>query len=118
MLSPKRLVRDPRNAHVTIGRLAPDTRDIVTNFVAHCLEVPLSIHTMSAFGQKRTFKHLTGLVALLRSFEPLPCEQEIVEGLGSRCHTLGLRAKNISVGGQHFDIDCFVDAFDDSRSHH
>src|SRR6476661_10396099 len=52
------------------------------------------------------------------SFEPLRREQEVVEGLGSRCHALGLRAKNIGVGGQHFDIHCFVDALDDSRSHH
>ena len=44
-------------------------------------------------------KQLTGLVALLRSFEPLPSEQEIVERLGFRCHTLGLRAKNLGVGG-------------------
>jgi hypothetical protein len=73
---------------------------------------------MSAMGQKRTFKHLTGLVALLRSFEPLRREQEVVEGLGSRRHTLGLRAKNIGVGGQYFDIHYFVDALDDSRSHH
>ena len=27
------------------------------------------------------------------SFEPLPCEQEVVERLGSWCHTLGLGAK-------------------------
>jgi hypothetical protein len=52
------------------------------------------------------------------SFEPLRREQEVVEGLGSRCHTRNLRAKNIGVGGQHFDIHCFVDALDDSRSHH
>ena len=38
----------------------------------------------------------------------LPCEQEIVERLGSRRHTFELRAKNIGVGGQHFDIDCLV----------
>jgi hypothetical protein len=70
---------------------------------------------MSAFGQKRTSKRLTGLVALLRLFVPLPHEQEVFEGLGSRCHTLGLRAKNIGVGGQHFGIDYFVDTLDDSR---
>jgi hypothetical protein len=43
---------------------------------------------MSALGHKRTYEHLTGLVALLLSFEPLPSEQEIVERLGSWCHTL------------------------------
>jgi hypothetical protein len=73
---------------------------------------------MSAKGHKRTSDHLTGLVALLRSSEPLPREQEIVERLGSRRHTFGLRANNIGVGGQHFDIDCFVDPLDDSRRHH
>src|SRR5262245_7481097 len=73
---------------------------------------------MSAKGHKRTSEHLTGLVALLRSSENLPCEQEVVERLGSWCHTLKLRAKNIGVGGQHFDIVCFVDALDDSRRHH
>ena len=47
----------------------------------------------------------------------LPCEQEIVERLGSRRHTFELRAKNIGVGGQHFDIDCSVDLIT-SRRHH
>ena len=51
------------------------------------------------------------------SFEPLPSEQEIVERLGSWRHTFGLRTKNIGVGGQHFDIDCFVDALDNSWRH-
>jgi hypothetical protein len=82
-------------------------------------EQTLALHkSMSAKGQKRTSKHLTGLVALLRSFEPLRREQEVVEGLGSWCHTLGLRTKNLGVGGQHFDIVCFVDSLDDSRRHH
>ena len=73
---------------------------------------------MSALGQKRTYEHLTGLVALLLSFEPLPSEQEIVERLGSWCHTLILRAKYIGVGSQYFDINSFVDALYDPRGHH
>jgi hypothetical protein len=96
---------------------------------------------MSALGQKQTCAVQPGMSALppkadmcgatrdvryrpiadiswASSFEPLRREQEVVESLGSRRHTLGLRAKNIGVGGQHFDIHCFVDALDDSRSHH
>jgi len=57
------------------------------------------------------------LSRVAHSFEPLRREQEVVEGLCSRCHTLGLRAKNLSVGGQHFDIVSFVDALGDSRRH-
>ena len=67
---------------------------------------------MSALGQKRTYAG-----PQVRS-EPLPSEQEIVECLGSWRHTFGLRTKNIGVGGQHFDIDCFVDALGDSRCYH
>jgi len=52
------------------------------------------------------------------SFEPLPCEQEVVERLSSCCHTLILRAKNIGVGNQYFDINSFVDALYDPRGHH